>query len=59
MKVAIVGSDESTVEQGEATLKEGKWIYSTTATNTSLSGDKVVVTATDRPGNQTIKEITL
>ena len=59
VKVAIVGSDESTVEQGEATLKEGKWIYSTTATNTSLSGDKVVVTATDRPGNKTVKETTL
>ena len=59
VKVAIVGSDESTVEQGEATLKEGKWIYSTTATNTSLSGDKVVVTATDRPGNKTVKETNL
>ena len=59
VKVAIINSDDTPVEQGEATLLEGKWIYSTTATNAALSGDKVVVTATDRPGNKTVKEITL
>lgn len=59
VKVEIQNSDESTVEQGNATLKDGKWEYVTTATNVSTAGDKIIITATDRPGNTTKKEITL
>lgn len=59
VKVEIQNSDESTLEQGNATLKDGKWEYVTTATNASISGDKITLTATDRPGNTTKKEITL
>ena len=58
-KVQIEDADESPVEQGNATLIEGKWTYTTTATNASTAGDKIIITATDRPGNTTKKEITL
>lgn len=59
VKVRIESSDESDVEQGNATLHEGKWLYVTTATNASIGGDKIIVTATDRPGNNTTKEVVL
>lgn len=59
VKVQIEDADESPVEQGNATLIEGKWTYTTTATNASTAGDKIIITATDRPGNTTKKEITL
>ena len=59
VKVQIEDADESPVEQGNATLIEGKWTYTTTATNASIAGDKIIITATDRPGNTTKKEITL
>ena len=59
LKVRITSSDESTIEEGTASLAQGKWVYQTTATNASLTGDKITVIATDRPGNITTKEITL
>jgi len=37
----------------------GGWVYTTTAINATLSGSKVLVTATDRPNNVVTKEITL
>ena len=59
VKVRIESSDKSEIEQGNATLHEGKWQYITTAINASITGDKVIVTATDRPGNSTTKEVVL
>lgn len=59
VKVKIVAANNSAVEEGSATLSEGKWVYTTTAINAVLSGSKVLITATDRPGNVTTKEVTL
>ena len=59
MKVKITAANSSTLEEGNATLVNGKWQYPTTTTNTSLTGSKITLTATDRPGNTTTKEITL
>lgn len=59
VKVKIVAANNSAVEEGSATLSEGKWVYTTTAINAGLSGSKVLITATDRPGNVTTKEVTL
>ena len=59
VKVKIVAANNSAVEEGSATLSEGKWVYTTTAINAALSGSKVLITATDRPGNVTTKEVTL
>ena len=59
LKVKITAANSSTLEEGNATLVNGKWQYTTTATNTTLTGSKITLTATDRPGNTTTKEITL
>ena len=56
VKVKIVAANSSA---GSATLSEGKWVYTTTAINAALSGSKVLITANDRPGNVTTKEVTL
>ena len=47
------------IEDHDATLVQGKWVYTTTVTNPSLTGDKIIVTATDRPGNNSKKEESL
>lgn len=54
--VRILSANDTLIEQGEATFEEGglNWIYVATATNATLSGTKVEVTATDIPGNQTV-----
>lgn len=59
MKVKITAANNSTLEEGTATQVKGKWEYTTTTTNTTLTGSKITLTATDRPGNTTTKEITL
>lgn len=59
MKVKITAANNSALEEGTATLVKGRWEYTTTATNTTLTGSKITLTATDRPGNTTSKEITL
>ncbi|GJH41199.1 hypothetical protein RCZ04_17490 [Capnocytophaga sp. HP1101] len=59
VKVKITDHDATLVEEGNATFEEGNWVYTTTVANASLTGDKVIVTATDRPANVTTKEITL
>ena len=59
VKVRIEDHDATLVEEGSATLVQGKWVYTTTVTNTSLTGDKIIVTATDRPGNNSKKEESL
>lgn len=59
VKVKIVAANNSAIEEGAAALSEGKWVYTTTAINATLSGSKILVTATDRPNNVVTKEITL
>ena len=59
VKVKIIAANSSTLEEGSATLVKGKWEYTTTANNATLTGTKITLTATDRPGNTTTKEITL
>ena len=59
VKVRIEDHDGTLVEEGSATLVQGKWVYTTTVTNPSLTGDKIIVTATDRPGNNSKKEESL
>ena len=59
VKVKITAANNSPLEEGSATLVKGKWEYTTTANNATLTGSKITLTATDRPGNTTTKEITL
>ena len=59
MKVKITTANSSPLEEGNATLVNGKWQYTTTTANATLTGTKITLTATDRPGNTTTKEITL
>jgi len=59
MKVKITAANNSTLEEGNATLVNGKWQYTTTTANATLTGTKIILIATDRPGNTTTKEITL
>ena len=59
LKVKITSASNSLLEEGAATLDKGKWVYTTTALNATLSGSKITVTATDRPGNSTVKEFPL
>ncbi|MGV8094686.1 MAG: hypothetical protein AB2L24_22765 [Mangrovibacterium sp.] len=55
--VSIFNSDGSEVEQGSASVQtDGNWRYVVTATNESLSGDKIIVRVSDLPGNLTEKE---
>ncbi|WP_046242631.1 hypothetical protein [Hymenobacter terrenus] len=59
--VKIENSDSSLVEQGAAQQQAdpNRWHYLTTATNASLAGDKITVTATDNPGHNATKTSTL
>ena len=59
VKVKITAANNTPLEEGSATLVKGKWEYTTTANNATLTGTKITLTATDRPGNNTTKEITL
>ena len=56
--VKIENMDGSLVEEGEAVMdgSEIDWIYTATAANESLVGDKITVTAFDMPGNTGILE---
>lgn len=59
--VAIYGSDETLIEEGNATIPalEVDWFYTATVVNPSLPGTKITATATDIPGNEGSREITL
>jgi hypothetical protein len=58
MKVAVIGVNGVEVESGEASFTTGEtaWKYVTTQSLSALSGVKIVVTAIDRPGNETTYE---
>lgn len=51
--VKIENGNGSLVEQGAAVQQANpnQWLYTATASNTALAGDKLTVTATDKPGN--------
>ncbi|WP_126695962.1 hypothetical protein [Hymenobacter gummosus] len=55
--VKIENGDGSLVEQGTAVQQTdpNRWHYRTTQPNTSLTGDKITVTATDNPGHTAVK----
>lgn len=55
--VRISNADGSLVEEGAAVKSAGDvWIYTATQNNENLEGDKIVVTASDIPGNITQEE---
>jgi hypothetical protein len=55
--VRILNADGSPVEEGLAINSEGSvWIYTATQNNESLDGDKIIVTASDLPGNSISEE---
>lgn len=59
VKVQIINADGTELEHGNAHCNESnaEWIYIATATNESLDGDKIIVKATDFPGNIGMKEV--
>jgi hypothetical protein len=60
VQVQISNADGSLVEEGEATHSVGNlWIYTATQRNESLDGDRIVITASDLPGNSTTEERSL
>lgn len=56
--VTILNADGSEVEKGNAVREPGSgwWQYIATATNESLDGDKIIIRASDIPGNLTQKD---
>jgi hypothetical protein len=58
--VEISGADGSIIEEGNAVINiSGVWIYTAIADNTTLEGTKIVITASDLPGNLTTEEVNL
>lgn len=53
--VAIFNADGSLVEQGDAqpSANSMDWVYKAMASNGDLAGDKIVIRASDLPGNTT------
>lgn len=56
VSVKIENADGSLVEEGNATEQGLYWVYTATANNTDLSGDKITIKATDNPDNLTEKQ---
>jgi hypothetical protein len=56
--IAINNGDGSLVEEGDAVQQTNEidWLYTATAENSSLEGDKIVVQVSDKPGNITEQE---
>lgn len=61
VQVEILDGDGTLVERGAAvqTDNQAEWIFVATVANSSIYGDKIVVKATDMPGNLTEKETVL
>jgi hypothetical protein len=60
VRVKISKADGTTVEEGQATHGAGNlWIYTATADNDMLDGDRIAVIASDFPGNITEEEESL
>jgi len=58
VSVRILNIDGTQVEHGMAIENSGtyEWIYTATAINENLNGDKIVIEASDMPGNVSEKE---
>lgn len=59
VSVKIENADGSMVEEGNATDNGVDWVYTSTASNPDLSGDKITVIASDNPANMSEKSETL
>jgi hypothetical protein len=61
VSLSILNGDGTEVESGNAQPNAAgrKWIYTATASNTNLNGDKIIVRAYDLPGNVDEEEIGL
>jgi len=59
--VAIYNNDGSLVEQGNAVVGPNglDWVYTATTSNDSLAGDKIVIRASDLPGNMAEQDVNL
>jgi hypothetical protein len=58
VRVKIYNADGSLVEEGEAVQQamSTRWLYTATADNQGIGGDKMIVQAIDNPGNMSAKE---
>jgi hypothetical protein len=57
VSVRIINADGSLLEEGNAVQSTGNlWIYTATQNNESLDGDKILIAASDLPGNVTQEE---
>lgn len=58
VRVIIYNSDASLVEQGDAVISSNgvDWIYTATANTDQQTGDKLVIQASDLPGNLTERQ---
>ena len=56
--IAVYNGDGTLVEQGDAVQQANEidWLYTATAENSNLEGDKIVVRVSDKPGNITEQE---
>ncbi|MCA0448123.1 MAG: hypothetical protein LCH54_18035 [Bacteroidetes bacterium] len=61
VKIIIMNPDGSLVESGNAVQQDFRldWVYTATAVNAQVDGDKLIIQATDTPGNLTEKETIL
>jgi hypothetical protein len=61
MSVDLVNTSGGLIEKGLAIrrMSSSVWEYTATAENATVTGTKVVVRATDRPGNRAVKEVVL
>lgn len=57
--VKIENADGGVVEEGSAIDSGFEWLYTATANNSDLAGDKITIKATDNPANLTEKTQTL
>ena len=56
--IAVYNGDGTLVEEGNAEQQANEidWLYTATAVNSNLEGDKIVVRVSDKPGNITEQE---
>ncbi|OBW43167.1 hypothetical protein AB670_00359 [Chryseobacterium sp. MOF25P] len=59
VNVKIENEDGTFVEEGAAVNNGAEWIYTATASNPDLAGDKITITASDTPANLTEETKTL
>ena len=58
VQISIINADGTILEEGNAVLQDNglDWIYTATQQNDNLDGDKIIVRASDKPGNITTEE---